>query len=400
MTVQSMRELFRAAFGAAVRAVDPFERTRQTIPRDLGPVTVLALGKAAPSMARGAADALGDRLLGGVVVSDHREPIPDGMSLMVGDHPFPDRGSVRAGQALLDAATGDLLVLVSGGGSSLVEVPPPGIDISELASTHKALMDAGATISDLNTVRRQISMIKNGGLIRNADSVTTLVISDVIDGPADLVASGPTLADDSTSAMALEVIRKYSVRVPEPIEVWLEGGGGPARRREHHWEIVADGTLALDAAKTFLIDSGLQVQELDVLRGDAEAEATDFLLASPPGLVGVARGETTVRVKGNGLGGRNQHAALAAAIALHGSEGVFAAFGTDGIDGPTVAAGAIIDGGTTARIRLAGLDPVVALANQDSHGVLVASGDAVITGPTGTNVGDIWMAWNRPKGAS
>lgn len=382
-----------------MRAVDPAEATRRAIPPDLGPVTVLALGKAAPAMCRGAAEALGDRLLGGVAVSHHRQPVPDKVRLLVGAHPFPNADSVRAGEALFEAAVGDLLVLVSGGGSSLAELPPPGMDIAHVAATHQALMNAGAPIEDLNLVRRHLSMIKNGGLVRNARSVTTLLVSDVIGAPADLVASGPSLADDTTPRMALDVIRRYGLKAPEPVEAWLASGTGPARKREHHWEVVAAGPTALASAKRYLEEAAMEVQVLDgFLTGDAEEAAISMLRNAEPGLVTLACGETTVKVTAGGVGGRNQHAALAAALALHGAEGVFAALGTDGIDGPTVAAGAIIDGGTCSRIRLAGLDPVAALANRDSHGALTASGDAVITGPTGTNVGDLWMVWHRPKG--
>lgn len=388
-----MRDEILTAYRAALAAVDPERCTRANLERrHLGHpgVWVAALGKAAPAMTRGAVDAAGDLFRSGIVVSDHGEQVPERCSLLLGSHPSPDGRSLTAGRALIEFARqvpsdGTLVVLVSGGGSALAEVPVPGLGIDGFAELSDELMRAGAPIEELNLVRRHLSQLKNGGLagVTPARRLITLLISDVIDAPASTVASGPTLPDHTGVGDAAEVVRRRLDRdFPDP------GPFGHRDHPNHEWEVIADCAVAARAAAASI--GGVVWTE--TLRGESRHQAAEMVAACRQGEVLVAAGETTVTMSGSGHGGRNQEAALAAAIALQGSTGGFAALGTDGIDGPTDAAGAIVDGGTIGRMRAAGIDPDVHLANNDAYPALEASGDLVITGPSGTNVGDLWFA--------
>lgn len=410
-SIAQVREAFAAAFAAALAAVDPERVVRDHLLSEPleGPVRVVAIGKAAPAMTRGAAGALGDRLVGGVAVSDHAEPVPDGVGLVLGSHPLPDERSLQGGEAVLAeaAAAGPdetLLVLVSGGGSALVESLPDGVSLADAAVTQQVLLTSGVPIEEINTVRRHLSLVKDGGVLRatGAGRVVSLLVSDVIDGPASAIASGPTLADGTSPADALAVVegRGLRDRIPPPVLAHLRGGDAPAAATvEHRWAVLADCAVAAGAAGRSLGAGGLpSIIVTTALRGEARERGREMALGDPPGVARVAAGETTVTVAGDGRGGRNQEGALSAALALEGRDGVFAGLGTDGIDGPTDAAGAIVDSTTASRIREAGIDPVTALAANDSHPALEASGDLVRTGPTGTNVGDLWMAWRAAEG--
>jgi glycerate-2-kinase len=367
-------------------------------------VRVAAIGKAAPAMVRGAADALGAQLLGGVVVSDHAERVPAGMRLVIGGHPFPDHRSEAAGYALLaeayvTAPRETLLVLVSGGGSALAEVPPVAVTIEDLAATQYALLHGGVPIDEVNTVRRHCSRLKNGALVARsgAGRVITLLVSDVTGTPATTIASGPTLADATSAEDALVILDRHGLRasVPRAVIEHLERGAFPAAPGPPHlWEVVADGATALAAAERELRRAGYETNSFgSALGGEAAEAARRMVAAATAEQVDLICGETTVTVRGNGRGGRNQSGALAAALLLEGETAVFGAFATDGIDGPTDAAGAIVDGATVRRARSAGLDPAGRLADDDAYPVLAATGDLVVTGPTGTNVADLWMCW-------
>jgi glycerate 2-kinase len=412
--VAAARGLLVRAFRAALEAVEPERVVRehletQEIPGDV--VKVVAIGKAAAGMCRGAAGVLGDRILGGVAVSDHQERVPPGIRLFVGGHPYPDEHSLFAGSAVLAEARHarpdeTMLVLVSGGGSALAEALPPGVDLDDVTATHRLLMNAGVPIERLNTVRRHLSTLKHGGLLRasGARTVVTLLISDVVDGPPTAIASGPTLPDESTPADALAVIAEAGLRdrVPTGVLGHLEAAEPPPPPGPHHqWAVVANGSTAAHAVQSELLRSeGLRAPIVTTtLRGEASVQGRRMVEAAQPGMALIAAGETTVTVRGGGSGGRCQEAALAAALAIDGSTDIlFGAFATDGVDGPTNAAGAVVDGGTVARIRAAGIDPEAALAANDSHRALDASGDLVTTGPTGTNVSDLWIAWRAAAG--
>ncbi|MGI9665542.1 MAG: glycerate kinase type-2 family protein [Acidimicrobiia bacterium] len=396
------RALLLAAFEAAVRACDPEAATMRALKtRSLrGSVRVIAIGKASPGMARGATEVLGEQIVGGVVVSDHIESVPDALSLMIGSHPVPDHRSLVAGDAVLKEAErtdhDHLLVLVSGGGSALAEVPRARLGAAQLADTTALLMDAGVPIGDVNTVRRHLSELKDGGVLRRSlVPVTTLLISDVVDGPAAEIASGPTLVSGSTSTSALRVLEEAGLAAQadrKVLDLLRSDRRAHTSNAPHDWEVIVDRFTAMRGARDHLTAAGFRARTLEQpIEGPAAATAIDFVRSADSGVT-VASGETTVQITGEGIGGRNQHAALAAAVELAGREDfVFGALGTDGIDGPTDAAGAIVDGLVAGQILAAGIDPADAVVRCDSHGALEASTALVRTGPTGTNVGDIWM---------
>ena len=376
-------------------ALDPFERTRTVLTRLRLPPTIglVAIGKASRPMARAALDVLGDRIVHGVIVDHDAAPMPP-FEVHVGSHPLPDAASEAAGRAALAIAERTdhehLLVLISGGGSAMAEVPKRPLDVAAIASIVDRLMAAGTPIEEMNVVRRHLSQLKHGGLSgRSRVQVTTLAISDVVDGPASTVASGPTLHDDSTALDALGIIEQRLGRpVPQSVHTALATPG--PRRRNEEVHVVADRHTAYAVMSRRLAEAGMGESRAIRLEGDAADMAR--AIVTMPGLT-IGTGETTVTVAGGGRGGRNQHGALAAAIAIDGSDTVLGTFGTDGVDGPTDAAGAIVNGSTYRRLVLAGVNPEDSLARCDSHPALDAAGCLIRTGPTGTNVADVWVSY-------
>lgn len=419
-TVNATRQAFVAAYRAALDAVDPYLVTRRHLSGTAGririggvefpvkgDVRVLAVGKGAHGMAAAAVETLGDRLAAGLIISDQDRPSPHpGMPVMVGDHPYPGRASLAAGRAALKLAAGGcpdetLLVLVSGGGSALMEVPAPGVTFEDLQAVGRALVTGGAPITEMNVVRRHLSSVKNGGVAAMAGGrdLFTLLISDVVDGPASAVASGPTLSGAATSADARAVLADHRLedRVPPAVLEYLENRPAPSPESGRRpYEVIADGLTAAEAARRHLEGRGRAARVVSPpLAGEAETAARTVVAGSVRGLVKVYWGETTVRITGPapGRGGRNQHAALVAAGCLSKRQGgVFGAFATDGIDGASRAAGGLVDAGTVERGRAAGLDRLGRLRSFDSSSYLEACGDLIVTGPTGANVGDLWLA--------
>jgi glycerate-2-kinase len=297
-------------------------------------------------------------------------------------------------------AKGTLLVLISGGASALAEVPIENLTLADLVATYRLLLRAGLPIERINTVRRHLSALKNGGLLAAARVTTvTLMIADVVGADASAIGSGPTLADSTTPADALAVAADAGIleTLPQAVLDALRGPRNPPTSSPpHRWAIVTDGASALRAAADHLRQSGFTTKvDLNPLTGDAAEQGRRMASDALPSTVTVRHGETLVKVRGDSPGGRNQHAALAAALALEGQSAVFAALASDGRDGLTEAAGAIVDGETCHRLRAGGLDPEEMLAECRSHDAMAASGDLVVTGPTGTNVADIWMSWRQ-----
>lgn len=408
-----MRRQLLDAYHAALNAVEPAAAVKRMLGSGergievdgelisvAGSIRVAAIGKAAPAMARGAMDGVGDRVVDGVVVADRIEDVPAPLRSMRGEHPYPGAGSLLAGEALLALAgscsEGDLLlVLVSGGASGLAEAPLDGVPLSDLAHLQSSLEAAGAPIEELNRVRRHLSRLKNGGLRRAAGKamVVSLLMSDVADAPPSTIGSGPTLNDESTIVDARQVIEKRLPRAA--VDLPERPDHDVARSTGHHrWRVVADGSVAANAAADHMARQGIASRVVTTrLNGEARLEATRLVAEAQPG-VSVLAGETTVTGATSGRGGRNLEAALAAAIAFDGHPGwVFAALGTDGIDGPTDAAGAIVDGGTITRGRGFVADAATCLDRHNSYPYLETAGDLVITGPSGTNVGDLWLLY-------
>lgn len=395
-----------AVFTAALDAVDPEQAVRIALGhRPIGPVTVVAIGKAAPAMARGVPGPAS-----GIVVSDHLEPVPDGFACYIGGHPIPDERSGVAGQAvvrLIEASDGPILFLISGGSSALCEVPAPGLAIRELAIVTAALLKSGADIVAINAVRKHLSAIKGGRLAERTvgRSARTLAVSDVVGDSLDTIGSGPTVSDSSTYQDAGNVLDRYRIKAPEPVAALLAAGArgevaetpkGPFP--SHAVEVVANASVAARAAVRAAEQIGLPARIATTeLTGDTEAVAAGAVASVGEEGMTFFAGETTVEVTGGGVGGRNQHAALAAALLLDGGDDrvMFGTLATDGVDGPTDAAGAVVDSTTVGRGREAGLDAVAYFSNHASHPFLEASGDVLRIGPSGTNVGDLWVVWRR-----
>ncbi len=388
------RRLVRAALGKAeggLHAGGHFIGARR--------VAVLAVGKAATGMSRGAADTLGPLVSRGLVVTDQAEEAPGWAEVLVGGHPVPDEGSVRAAERAIDMAQGVgpdelLLALVSGGGSALLEAPAEGLSLDDIQDLNDQLLRSGAPIETINRVRQSVSRVKAGRLAARCRSpVVTLMVSDVGDDPA-VVASGPTVTAPRSPASLSETLDRYPIRGSTAERVRRVADAGVERFGTHRVPgkdlalILADGMTAGRAAVRFLSSAGLDVSPVpERLAGDTEEAVLRELEATPAGTVRVLAGETTVEVRGPGKGGRNQHAAVAAGIEIAGSRHRFLAFGTDGVDGPTDAAGGCVDGATVT-------DPAPArrhLDACDSYPYLEAAGGLLRTGRTGTNVADLWI---------
>jgi glycerate-2-kinase len=385
----------------------------------VGRVWVIGAGKAAGGMALAAREVLGDRIAGGTITTKdgHAADVP-GIEVWEAAHPVPDaRGLAGAADALACARLAGprdlVLCLLSGGASALWPSPPPGVTLTDLGALTGRLLRAGATIRELNTVRKHLSRIGGGGLARAAHSarVVTLAVSDVVGSALDVIASGPTVPDPTTFADALDVIDRYEVTgAPTAIAYLRAGAGGHAPETPKPGDPAFARTTAYviagnaDALRGAAAEAGRLGWRAEVVADDLEGEARDvagqiatYALERQRALRGgdapralLLGGETTVTVRGGGTGGRNQELALALAIELEGREGIVAAsLGTDGTDGPTDAAGGMVDGETVSRGAARGLDARDYLARNDAHPFLRATGDLLATGPTGTNVCDV-----------
>jgi glycerate 2-kinase len=399
----NFRGLLTDLFGQALQAVGGRRAVRRTLEgrRIDGSATLVAVGKAAQSMTEGACDVLGERIRGGLAISKlgHLDPeILAGCSLagVVGGHPVPTEGSLEAGRRLrevLASAGGSLLFLISGGASSLVEVPVSGLGLPELIRINEWLLGSGLPIDAMNLVRKSVSRIKGGGLLADLGGgrARALAISDVPGDAPGIIGSGLLAPEPDLASRLAEL------DLPDWLRGWTERGlaeraGLPVQGPEI--ELVATLDIAKDAAASAAADKGLQVHRHgEFLDGDAAERGRALARRLIDGAEGlhIWGGETTVRLPGSpGRGGRNQHLALAAAVELAGRDDCFLlSGGTDGTDGPTEDAGGLVDGGTLKRAELKGFDAATALATADSGSLLAAAGDLIRTGPTGTNVMDL-----------
>jgi glycerate 2-kinase len=421
------RDKVRRLFSAALAAVEPTRAVRSVLAvrdgalfvgtaRVVAPagVHVVAVGKAAVAMTRGALDALGDAIVSGDVITKDGHvdaALPSRIRVSEASHPIPDDRCVAATSRVLETLAGldpcvVVLALISGGGSALLEAPVFGLTLDELAKTTEVLLRAGATIQALNAVRSPLSRVKGGGLRAAAPQSrwVTLLLSDVLGNDPRIIASGPTVPGGRDAARALEVIASY-----ELAEVLPAGVLAALRKGSPHSDveagddivlIVGDNAQAVAAAGAKARELGLRSR---IAWTAAEGEATELgrkfvaLAAMEPVSTAVilGGGEATVTVRGGGRGGRNTEFALAAALELERrdmGEWVIASLATDGQDALTGLAGAIADIGTARRAREAGVDPDQALADNDSASIFAAAGGAVETGPTGTNVNDLYVA--------
>jgi glycerate-2-kinase len=416
-------------FQAALEAVDPerlvADALRLERPRPRGRLLVLAVGKAALGMANGAARVLGDAIGDGVLItpSGTAGADPRGFRVYRGGHPLPDSQSLAGAEHVrrLVAAAGPedhVLLLLSGGGSAMLTLPHPDVSLDDVRAVAERLMRAGAGIRELNTVRKHLETLKGGRLARLAHpaSVTGLILSDVVADPPDVIASGPVSADPTTYGDALRVLETRGVLadVPAAVQDHLTRGArgeldetpkpGDPSLAGVGVRIVGSAALAAHRAMEEAVRRGYDARvESATVTGEAR-EVGESLAAHALALGSAGRpscsvfaGETTVTVRGNGSGGRNQELALAAALRLDGQPGaiVFSA-GTDGLDGPTDAAGALATGTSIARARELGVDAAEHLERNDSYAFFDALDDLVRTGPTGTNVMDLMLALSDP----
>ena len=428
--VQSINRILQASIDAA----DPFRVIEQnlSIIKDqlqVGSKTFLlyptsrivaaAIGKASISMAEAAQSILSDRIETGVVVCKHR---PMGchkignMEVLQGSHPVPDEKSINAAkriEALVSGLTSDdvVLLLISGGGSALVSRPAEGITLKDMQIVTSTLLKSGASINELNAVRKHLDLIKGGGLLKMASpaQVAGLVISDVVNSPLDVIASGPAVPDPSTFVEAKAILEKYVglVAVPPSVRERFEKGcrgeidetlkpDDPMAARGSH-TIAASNRVSAEAALNAAKEEGFDAEIITCelvgearLAGDYLADILISKEAKGRPWVGIAGGETTVKVKGKGLGGRNQEVALGAVRKLSGEANcLLVTQATDGEDGPTDAAGAYVTGDTLEIAKSMGLEPESYLDTNDAYRFFEKVGGLIVTGPSGTNVNDL-----------
>lgn len=389
---------------------------------DINKVYIIGAGKASAAMARETEIILGSRIDGGIIVTKYEHTFPlKTIQCIEAAHPVPDDNSVQAGgeimRLLKNANERDVVIaLISGGASALLVDCPPGILLSELQTVFNRLLECGATIEEMNTVRKHLSTgIKGGQLLRTAwpATVVSFILSDVIGNPLDIIASGPTVADQSTFADAWEIVRAYQLLDKLPVSVirWLQLGLNKQVRETPKPDdpiftkgfnyLIGTNRIALDAAAAMAGELHYTpVIVTDSLKGEARDKAQE-LVAQIQQYVGprpaclLLGGETTVTISNPGKGGRNQEFALAALIALQkafpdsNQMPVLLSAGTDGTDGPTNAAGAVVDKGVLQLAAQRGLSPEKYLIQNDSWNFFNQTGGHVITGPTHTNVMDV-----------
>ncbi|MEK7191034.1 MAG: DUF4147 domain-containing protein [Pseudomonadota bacterium] len=398
---QYLLEIFRTAVSAVGGQACVSEYLRRHSPAN--PIFLIAFGKAACAMARGAHETLGDRILGGLVITKRGsgEPLP--WPVLEAGHPMPDESSLKAGERLIEFVKSipqdaQVLVLLSGGASALVEALPSGLGLAQLRELNRWLLGAGLDIHAMNAIRKRISLLKGGRLAQllYPRKVLCLAISDVSGDDPRSIGSGPLVAElevdtPQLSAGAPEWLRtalQQTPSLPRPSDACF---------RSVEFQIIARLDDAKRAAAETAKKLGYKVKaHAKFIEGDAVETGERLareLLESKPGVVQVWGGETTVRLPSTpGRGGRNQSLALSAALVLEGCENVWLlSAGTDGSDGPTEDAGALVDGETVARGKIHGLDAGAALAKADAGSFLEASGDLIHTGPTGTNVMDLML---------
>ena len=434
--VETMRAHAREIFDTAVKAVDAEQCVRQFVSLDdnilhIGDqnydlsvyhrILVVGTGKASPQMGVALEDILGDRISGGSMNTkyDHALPLKH-IDIVECGHPVPDESGVDGVERmvhLLEEADENTLVicLISGGGSALAPAPADGLTLADKQETTSLLLACGANIVELNAIRKHLSRLKGGGLARAAfpATVVALMLSDVIGDPMDVIASGPTVPDTATFKTCMDILDKYELvdKIPESVRLRLKAGlagdiedtpkpGDAALSRVQNLVVGSNG-LAVTAANNKAMELGYNTLVLST-RIEGEAREVAYVYAgiakeivtsgqplTAPACV-IAGGETTVLVRGDGKGGRNQEIPLSGAIQLAGWDNVVLfSGGTDGTDGPTDAAGAVADGQTIACAEALGLSAIAHLKNNDSYHFFKPLDDLIITGATGTNVADV-----------
>jgi len=391
---------------SALEAVDPAEAVRRHLPNLEGNVFGLGIGKASIPMLMALAEAY--PLSGALAISKHASSLDRNLfPVLLGGHPIPNLDSLRAGNHALDfvSALGEddtLVCLISGGGSALVTAPYEGITIEDLQTLTSLLLASGAAIEEINTLRRQLDRVKGGGLARATKAnVISLILSDVIGNPLEAIASGPTYPNPTTSEDALAVLKKYEIeeKVPKSILNHLDNDTmSEAKILKGAHIIVGDNKIAARAAMEQAQREGFESEILtNELQGEAREaggmlaqKLRDEMIIRKRPFCLIAGGETTVTIKGDGKGGRNQELTLAAVSELKGLDDVMLiSLATDGEDGPTDAAGAVATGESAQRAESLGLNVADHLSGNDAYHFFDGLGDLIRTGPSGTNVNDL-----------
>ena len=420
---------------AALQAVDPtvavknyfadHPELKSQIEATSGRILVVGAGKAGTPMAVAISEVFAGRIAAGHIIVKHgyhspSAPISPSITISQAGHPVPDRAGLQATQALSQLLTDTdkndtVLCLISGGGSALLTLPVAGISLEDLQTTTEQLLAVGATINEFNIIRKHLSQVKGGGLAKIAApaSLYTLILSDVVADPLSIIASGPTVPDPSTFADAWQIVQRYHLpdKLPKSVVAHLEAGRSGQisdtpkpqaaifARVQH--AIIGSNRIAAQAAVAAAREANISAQLLTTFVEGEAREVAKVVAGLAKGLAMregemvlpacfVLGGETTVTLRGNGQGGRNQELALATAIALDGWSNILVTcLGTDGTDGPTDAAGAFASGETLSRARALDLEAEVYLNGNDAYNFFAPLDDLIITGPTNTNVNDL-----------
>ncbi len=406
----SLRQDAQGIISAALEAAQPDTAVQKAL-SDIrfdpdGCVVAVALGKAAWQMAKAASDTLGDRIEKGIVITKYNHVMGEIPSFVLREagHPVPDENSFRAtaeaASLVKDLTPRDsVLLLISGGGSALFEQPL--IKADELKDITNQLLKSGADIREMNTIRKRLSAVKGGRFAQLCEpaQVFSIILSDIIGDPLDMIASGPAYPDSSTSEDALRVVDRYGLKLSKEALALLQvetPKSLPNVRSLVTGSVnilcrAAAGKAARMGYRPFILTAGLSCQAREA--GSFLGSIAKYHQESDAGLAFIAGGETVVKLTGHGKGGRNQELALSAAMEIDGlrDTAVFS-LGSDGTDGPTDAAGGYVDGETAGRLQKAGFDIYKVLADNDAYTALKAVDGLIMTGPTGTNVNDVSVA--------
>ncbi len=436
MSLEKLRGDVRAIFDAGLKAVDPIKAVKNHINRDGNTlrvqgigydvaayenIYVIGMGKAAASMAKAVEDILGDKLTSGIVNVKYGHTVPlNKIKINEAAHPVPDDAGLKGSQEIIELLkkTGEkdlVICLISGGGSALLPLPAGNLTLEDKQAVTKSLLECGADIHEINSIRKQISAVKGGRLAAFVypSTLISLILSDVIGDDLDVIASGPTVPDTHTFHDCRNIIQKYKLdqRVPKSVIEYIEKGcsgeiedtpksDSPVFERTQN-AIVGSNILAVSAAKekaeglgynSLVLSTFIHGETKEVAKVHAaiakEIRSSGNPLKKPACII--SGGETTVTIEGKGLGGRNQEFVLAAALDIDGlNDVVILSGGTDGNDGPTDAAGAFADGTTISRAGKLGLNAYEYLCDNNSYNFFKPLGDLLITGPTNTNVMDL-----------
>ena len=409
-TNDAMRNDAHYIINKTIEANDPEQAVKKALEQHNKPGYIMAIGKAAWAMANAACRALGENALGGVVITkyDHSRGNIGNLHIFEAGHPIPDENSVRATEFAIDffskmTAEDNIVFLVSGGGSALFESPVEGVSLSDVEKMSQDLINSGADITRINTVRKRLSKVKGGRFanICAPANIYCVILSDVLGDDPAVIASGPAATDNSTAADALSIISGFGVNIPANVLKLLEEENSMQVKNATHRIIGSVHELCTCAAKfakekgytPFIMSDTMTIearQAGNMLASIAAKVRLGNTLPLPCALI--FGGETVVKVTGKGKGGRNQELALSAALGIAGMENVcIFSLGSDGTDGPTDAAGAVVDGYSAFNYKSLGFEAAEYLNDNNSYPILKASGDLLITGPTGTNINDVSM---------